>query len=464
MTVREVLNGEVVTLDEQAAGLALSINGQDVTAALPHRLLYNMTTFATYLLYWSRETQPGPMDIRLRLATVGTIAIRDAGAAAVLKPLAVGRDEAMKTSTARVEVGERPLLLDFNFGAEEAYALRSDAAERLLPTVDEIVFRHQQAETAQAALVQNYIAKAVVSVHFQPTALDSYDVVLENRFFSDSEVSEWEELSFTLNGTRWGPNRPPFPLLQPEKVLSLPLALRLNRDYVYHFEGIDRIGDRACYVVRFDPVDDTRSLYRGRVWIDQERYVRLKVQSVQTRLTAPVASNEEVQTVRIRRARERPADLPVHEAAEPAAHAARGAQCARRAGGRLLGFPAERRDLPERACPGAGRRAHHVSRHRRGSQAPRQARRPARRQRQGGHDRSRAGGGRHVRSVVRVSGAAVRDRLRELRLSEPWAPALVHVCRRRRRPEPAETENRRQQVRREPGFPRRVREERRPRV
>jgi hypothetical protein len=295
MTVRDVLSGEVVTLDEQAAGLALSVNGQDVIATLPHRLLYNMTTFATYLLYWSREAQPGPVDVRLRLATVGTVAIRDAGAAAVLKPQALARDESTKTSMARIEVSDRPLLLDFNFGAEETYALRSDASERLIPTVEEIVFRHQQAEAAQAALVQNYIAKALVSVHFQPTALDSYDVVLENRFFSDREVTEWEELSFTLNGTRWGSNRPPFPLLQPEKVLSLPLSLRLNRDYVYHFEGVDRIGDRPCYVIRFDPVDDTRSLYRGRVWIDQERYLRLKVQSVQTRLTAPVASNEEVQ-------------------------------------------------------------------------------------------------------------------------------------------------------------------------
>jgi hypothetical protein len=109
MTVRDVLSGEVVTLDERAAGLTLSVNGQDVTAALPHRLLYNMTTFATYLLYWSRETQPGPVDVRLRLATVGTVAIRDAGAAVVLKPQAIERDEAAKTSTARVACSDRPL-------------------------------------------------------------------------------------------------------------------------------------------------------------------------------------------------------------------------------------------------------------------------------------------------------------------------------------------------------------------
>ncbi|HEX7486302.1 MAG TPA: sigma-E factor regulatory protein RseB domain-containing protein [Vicinamibacterales bacterium] len=296
MTVKDVVGGEVVTLDEEAAALKLSVNGQDVTATLPHHLLYNMTTSATYLLYWAPRTPRASMNVSLHLATVGTPVVRDAGAATMTKPADVTRDEATRTSTARVDVAERPLLLDFNFGAEQVYALRSDAAERAIPTVEEILFRYQQAETAQAALVQNYMATARVSIHFQPTALDSYDVVLENRFFSDSQVTEWEELSFSLNGTRFGRNRPPFPLLQPEKVLSLPLTLRLNRDYVYHYEGTGRIGDRLCYVVRFDPIDETRSLYRGKVWIDQERYVRLKLQSVQTRLTAPVASNEEVQT------------------------------------------------------------------------------------------------------------------------------------------------------------------------
>ena len=79
-------------------------------------------------------------------------------------------------------------------------------------------------------------------------------------------------------------------------MLSLPLTLRLNRDYAYHLVGLDRVGDRPCFLVAFDPVDPARSLYKGRVWIDTERYARLKLQAVQTRLAAPVVSNEEVQT------------------------------------------------------------------------------------------------------------------------------------------------------------------------
>jgi hypothetical protein len=254
-----------------------------------------MTTFATYLVYWAPDRSGQRLEVHLHLASAGTIVVRDAAAGTMVKVGDATRDEAAKTSTLRVELSERPRLLDFNFGAEEVYALRAEAAERALPTVEEIVARYQQAQTAQEALVRNYIANARVDIHFQPTALDSYDIVVENRFFYDPDTSEWEETSFSLNGTRFGRKRPPFPLLQPEKVLSLPLTLRFNRDYVYHLDGTDRVGDRPCYVVRFDPIDRTRSLYRGTVWIDSERWVRLKVQAVQTNLGAPVVSNQEVQ-------------------------------------------------------------------------------------------------------------------------------------------------------------------------
>jgi hypothetical protein len=295
-SIKDVIGGEIVTLDERAASLKLTLKGQDVTATLPHRLLYNMTTFATYLVYWAPAGAGDTVEVSMRLSAPGTPAVRDGAAATTVKVRDVVRDETAASTTARGEGAARPLLLDFNFGDEAVLASRSDVLEHAMPTVDEIVFRYQQAETAQAALIRNYVAHARIDIHFQPSPLDSYDVVLENRFFSDQETSEWEELSFSLNGTRWGRNRPPFPLLQPEKVLSLPLTLRLNRDYVYHLVGLDRVGERPCYLVAFDPIDPTRLLYRGRVWIDTEHYVRLKVQAVQTGLSAPVVSNEEVQS------------------------------------------------------------------------------------------------------------------------------------------------------------------------
>ena len=93
--------------------------------------------------------------------------------------------------------------------------------------------------------------------HFRPTTTDpGFDVVTENRFFADRAGVEWEELSFSVNGTKWGPDRPAFPLLQAEKVLSPPLDLRLDADYRYRLDGTETIDGAACYVVRFTPNAD----------------------------------------------------------------------------------------------------------------------------------------------------------------------------------------------------------------
>jgi hypothetical protein len=163
--------------------------------------------------------------------------------------------------------------------------------------VEEIIARHQQQQRAQDALLKGYIATARTQQHFRPTMTDpGYDVVTDNRYYVADDGIEWEELSFSVNGSRWGADRPPFPLLQPEKVLSLPLQLRFDNDYRYRLAGRERVGDFDCYVVRFEPVGASASLYRGTVWIERRTFARVKVQAVQTGLSAPVVSNEEVQT------------------------------------------------------------------------------------------------------------------------------------------------------------------------
>ena len=112
--------------------------------------------------------------------------------------------------------------------------------------------------------MRNYIASARMEQHFRPTMTDpGYDVVTENRYYVAADGIEWEELSFSVNGSKWGADRPPFPLLQPEKVLSLPLQLRFGNDYRYRLEGTERVGEYDCYVVRFDPGRETRSRCTG---------------------------------------------------------------------------------------------------------------------------------------------------------------------------------------------------------
>jgi len=192
---------------------------------------------------------------------------------------------------------DRPLVVDFNFGAPNVYTQSSDVTTETLPRVEEIIFRYQQVQAAQDAVLENYVAHVRIEQHFHPTPADpAYNIVTENRLFSDKGGVEWEELSFELNGARWTSNRPAFPLVQPEKVLSLPLDLRLNQDYKYRLDGVDVVNEHPVFVVRFDPVDAARTLYRGTVWIDRRTFVRVKIQAIETQLSGPVVSNDETQT------------------------------------------------------------------------------------------------------------------------------------------------------------------------
>ena len=295
--LKDLLTAEVVPLDEKGSNLKLARAGQDVTTSFPHRLLYNVGTFSTYFVYWgSADAGDETLQVELRESAGKAPLIRDPLKGRQGTAREFLRDPHTKTSRVNVvPVPDRPLLLDFN-GGNDAYVSRAEVSEGVLPSVAEIIARHQEAQAGQDALVETYVADAHMEQHFRPSATDpGFDVVTDNRFYFDREGTEWEELTFNLNGSKWGANRPPFPLLQPEKVLSLPLDLRLNKDYAYKLEGVDKVGDRRAYAVQFHPIDGARSLYRGTVWIDAESFLKLKVQSVQTQLTPPVVSNEEIQ-------------------------------------------------------------------------------------------------------------------------------------------------------------------------
>ena len=131
--------------------------------------------------------------------------------------------------------------------------------------------------------------------HFRPTVADAgYDVVSDTRIFGTAGL-EWEELSFSVNGTRWGSDRPAFPLLQAEKVLSLPLDTppdeRLSLPADWHRYG--RRTTMLCGRVR-SRRSDAIALQGHR--LDRRRAVHAaRLQTVQTRLSSPVVSNEEIQ-------------------------------------------------------------------------------------------------------------------------------------------------------------------------
>jgi hypothetical protein len=291
-----LMRGEVNALDSAAANLVLSAGERDVTRTIRHRLLFDGRTFSTYLVYWS-DPAPEPLQLSLTLPVEGTPTVHRLADGTTYRATDYSRVPETGAARARVPVPGGPMLINFSEGAGDVLVQRSDVtAERQL-SVEEIVARHQQQQRAQDALVGSYIATARMDQHFRPTMTDpGYDVASSNRYFVSGAEVEWEELSFSVNGTKWGPDRPAFPLLQAEKVLSLPLQLRFDSDYSYRLAGTEKVGDYDCYVVRFDPSGADRSLYRGTVWIERRTFARVKVQATQTSLAAPVVSNEEIQT------------------------------------------------------------------------------------------------------------------------------------------------------------------------
>ena len=284
----------ISALDDEGARVSMTRGGVDVTGNVSHRLLFDTETFSTYLVYQD-ERANDPLTIGLNLPVEGTPGVLDVSTGARLPVSDYNRDAATGRVRANVPRTGHPMLVGFNVDAAPIGDRSEISAARTL-SVGEIIARHQQQQRAQDAAVKNYVAHARMEQHFRPTIADpGYDVVAENTYFSSEDGVEWEELQFSVNGSTWGADRPPFPILQPEKVLALPLQLRFDEGYRYQLSGTERVNGFDCYAVKFEPVRQDSALYRGTVWIDQRTFARIRVQAVQSGLAAPVVSNEEVQ-------------------------------------------------------------------------------------------------------------------------------------------------------------------------
>ena len=292
----DLLAHDVAPMDADAAQLALTQGGRDASRALQYRLLFDDQTFTTYLVYDSIASSQ-PLDVGVRIAVEGQPAVLDLVKGDVYRMERYSRDDATSRARGTVPLTGRPMLVNFSEGAEVQFVDRTGVSADRQLAVEEIIARHRQYQTRLDALVRNYRASALMEQHFRPSRTDpGYDVVTENEYFVADDGVEWEERSFSVNGSKWGSDRPPFPLLQPEKVLSLPLELRLGEDYRYELDGTERVGTADCYRVHFTPMRHDAALYRGTVWIDRATFARRKLRAVQTRTAAPVVSNEEVHT------------------------------------------------------------------------------------------------------------------------------------------------------------------------
>jgi len=172
------------------------------------------------------------------------------------------------------------------------------ATERSL-SAEEIIARFQLLQRDQSDRLQRWMAQGRIDFHFKLAQGGAgIDISIDSRYFWERGGQlEWEQTSYYVNGNRvrWK-NIPELPLIQPEKVITLPLDLTLDKTYTYRLVGTDRVGGKPAHVIEFEPAvpDSARSLYRGRLWIDTTTFARLKASVIQESLEPPVLSNEEI--------------------------------------------------------------------------------------------------------------------------------------------------------------------------
>jgi hypothetical protein len=181
------------------------------------------------------------------------------------------------------------------------------ASERQMP-VEEILRRLQAFEDAQERRIRHYSAVNTTHLRFGVgTGVQSFEATFSGPYFFDPETgADWAWQDLHVNGVRWrGPSIPEIPLVQPEKVATMPLEITFDKTYTYRLRGTEVVEGRDAWVVEFAPaaapaagdgaatVPGGRSLYRGTVWVDRGLYARVRTRAVQLGLEGEVISNEE---------------------------------------------------------------------------------------------------------------------------------------------------------------------------
>jgi hypothetical protein len=186
-------------------------------------------------------------------------------------------------------------------GGETKTAIEVGAARGL--TAEEIVARERAWDAGQRERVSSYVADLKTSLRFRIAEVnETFDLtILGSLFYRRGEPPDWRWDEFYLNGVKWkGRTLPRLPILQPEKVTTLPLDIHLTEDYDYSLHGETTISGRPAYQITFAPKRRTGDLpiYRGTIWIDKETFALLRRDSVQLNLKGETLSSVQTELYR----------------------------------------------------------------------------------------------------------------------------------------------------------------------
>jgi hypothetical protein len=165
-------------------------------------------------------------------------------------------------------------------------------------SVEEIIARWQQNREAQKQKLENYMASSFMSLHFETTNLEpGFDFSMQfEQFFSRDGAMELAQKEFYINGVKYGKNQEfPLPEIEPEKVVTQPLELKLNERYEYKLLGTEQINGAMCFVVGVEPKVQDEALYSGKIWIESTTFREVKQYLSQRSIKSNVLVNVETQ-------------------------------------------------------------------------------------------------------------------------------------------------------------------------
>ncbi len=219
-----------------------------------------------------------------------------------LKPGDVKKTEKSLTQAGSVETEYAFLFIHASGSAEErAYAAVEVTAKADL-SVEEIIARWQQYRESQRQKLSHYTAACFMNLHFESTNMGSgFDISMQMKQFANrSGLVEWAQTEFYVNGVKFKKQREfPLPQLEPEKVMTQPLELKLNEKYDYKLLGTEQAGGIYTYVVGIEPTEPGETLYSGKVWIDGTTFRQVKVHLRQQGAKSNVVANAETQNFEI---------------------------------------------------------------------------------------------------------------------------------------------------------------------
>ncbi len=243
-----------------------------------------------------------PVRLVIDTAAVRGVVVYDIIGGAAGPVASIEPDFTSNTTRVPVPLRDRPLVLQYARVPIQGFEAEHEALQVAgtgLITVEEILTNHQRFMADQEFRLLNYRADGRVIFHYGFGG-QSFDVQTDNNFYWDPEIgAEWEQRALYFNGVLWKHKKAPeLPFIQPEKVITLPLDINLNKDYTYEYVGEARVGKYDCYVVKFRPLDKSKSRYQGKVWFEKRTFARVRISSVQTNLESPVISSEEIDSYR----------------------------------------------------------------------------------------------------------------------------------------------------------------------